>query len=79
MKTRIHRVDTLEEARKLLEGRAGIVELSWCGNEECGHRLEEQVHAKVLGTPLDMVEEIKSNCIMCGSRALNLVRVAVAY
>jgi prolyl-tRNA synthetase len=73
------RVDTVEEANKLLKRRAGIVELPWCGEPKCGHDLEERVHAKVLGIPAETHEKTQGCCAMCGESSSSLVRVAVAY
>ncbi len=73
------RVATVEEADKLLKRRAGIVELPWCGKPECGHDLEERVHAKVLGIPAETHENTQDCCAMCGESSSSLVRVAVAY
>jgi prolyl-tRNA synthetase len=78
-RTRIHRVDDLEKADDLLKKRAGIVELSWCGDAECGHRLEERVNAKLLGTPVDAKEKAEGKCAVCGEKASSIVRVAIAY
>jgi len=75
----VYRVDKLEEANRLLKKRAGIVEVLWCGNEDCGHKLEEEVEARVLGTPVDLKEKVKGNCVVCGKKAKDIVRVAVAY
>ncbi|MFP3985338.1 MAG: proline--tRNA ligase [Candidatus Bathyarchaeia archaeon] len=79
MKSRIYRVNSLEKANQLLKKRAGIVELLWCGKAECGHKLEEQVNAKLLGTPEDTEEKAKGNCTVCGKKASYLVRMAAAY
>jgi len=79
MKERVHRVNSIEKANELLKKRAGIVELSWCENAECGHKLEEQVNASLLGTPVDIADKIEGNCIICGKKASSLVRVAIAY
>ncbi len=79
MKDRIHRVDSLEEAKQLLRKRAGIVEVLWCSHAECGHQLEEAVDARVLGVPVDTEEKVSGKCIVCGRRAENVVRVAIAY
>jgi prolyl-tRNA synthetase len=79
LKTHIFRVDNLQEANELLKRRAGIIELPWCGEEACGHELEEQVKAKVLGTPVDSPEETTGQCAICGKESTKLVRVAVAY
>jgi len=79
MNEHVYRVDRLEEANRLLRKRAGIVEVTWCGNEDCGHKLEEEVNARVLGTPVDLKEKVVGNCVVCGKKAKNIVRVAVAY
>jgi prolyl-tRNA synthetase len=79
MKEHVYRVSTLEEANRLLAERAGIVEVAWCGSENCGHKLEEQVNARVLGTPEDLKEKAKGHCVVCGKKAEEIVRVAVAY
>jgi len=79
MNEHVYRVDKLEEANRLLKKRAGIVEVPWCGNEDCGHKLEEEVNARVLGTPVDLKEKVVGNCVVCGKKAKGIVRVAVAY
>jgi len=79
MNVHVYRVAHLEEAKRLLRRRAGIVEVLWCGNEECGHKLEEEVNARVLGTPVDLKEKVVGKCVVCGKKAKDIVRVAVAY
>ena len=75
----VYRVNQLEEAKRLLRKKAGIVEILWCGNAECGHKLEEEVNARVLGTPIDLEETIAGNCVVCGKKAKEIMRTAVAY
>jgi prolyl-tRNA synthetase len=79
MNQRIHRVSSLEEAKKQLKKKSGIVEVFWCGAPECGHKLEEEVDARVLGTPQDLEEKIDGKCVACGKKAKNLLRTAIAY
>jgi len=79
MSEHVYRVDTLEEANRLLKKRAGIVEVTWCGKKDCGHKLEEEVNARVLGTPVDLKEKVVGNCVVCGKKAKDIVRVAIAY
>jgi prolyl-tRNA synthetase len=79
LKEGIHRVDNLAEAKRLLAKKAGIVEVPWCGKDDCGHRLEEEVEARLLGTPKDTEEKINGKCLICGEKAENIVRVALAY
>jgi prolyl-tRNA synthetase len=79
MNQRVYRVKSLEEAHQLLQRKAGIVEVLWCGKAECGHKLEEEVNARVLGIPIDLEEKIGGNCVICGKEAKTMVRVAIAY
>jgi prolyl-tRNA synthetase len=79
MDKRVFRVDNLEEANRLLKKRLGIAEVLWCGNAECGHKLEEEVNARVLGTPMDLREDVSGSCVICDKEAKTIVRVAIAY
>ena len=79
MKQHIYRVNNLEEAGKLLKKKAGIIEALWCGNPECGHKLEEEVNARVLGIPQDLEEKIDGKCVACGKKAKDMLRAAIAY
>jgi prolyl-tRNA synthetase len=78
-KQHIHKAETLEDAKALLEKRAGIVEAQWCGKAECGHKLEEIANARVLGTPEDTNEKPQGKCIVCGEKAKSIIRAAIAY
>jgi prolyl-tRNA synthetase len=78
-KQHVHGVETLDEAKKLLEGHAGIVEVQVCGKTDCAHRLEEITNARVLGTPEDSEAEIRGKCVICGEKAKSTVRTAIAY
>jgi prolyl-tRNA synthetase len=79
MKERVYRVDSLSEAKTLLKRKAGIVEVPWCGKDTCGHSLEEQVEARLLGFPEDTTETVDGKCLVCGEKATSIVRVALAY
>jgi prolyl-tRNA synthetase len=79
MRERIFRVDNLSETKRLLAKRAGIVEVPWCGKDKCGHMLEEKVEARLLGFPEDSTKKIDGKCLVCGEKAVNVVRVALAY
>ena len=76
----VRRVETLEEARKILAEERGVVEVPWCGREECGLRMEEEADAKVLGTPLEKPEWVKGKkCPVCGRPAVTVLRLAKQY
>jgi prolyl-tRNA synthetase len=79
MRRHVYRVDNLSRAKQLLKDRAGVVEVFWCGRDECGRNLEEEVNARVLGVPEDVEGEIDGQGILCGRKAVQLVRLAQAY
>jgi prolyl-tRNA synthetase len=79
MQEHVHKADSLDEVKQLLKRRAGIVEVPWCGETECGLKMEQEIDGKVLGTPRELAEKVSGNCIVCGKKAKEIVRVAVAY
>jgi prolyl-tRNA synthetase len=79
MKERIYRVDNLSEAKSLLKRKTGIVEIPWCGKDKCGHKLEEEVEARLLGFPVNNTKKSDGKCLICKEKAVNFVRVAHAY
>ncbi|ACJ16055.1 prolyl-tRNA synthetase [Thermococcus onnurineus NA1] len=83
LRTHIKRVDTIEEAKAVFEDRRGIVEIPWCGEEECGLKMEEELDAKMLGTPYPE-EKAKEGiegkkCPVCGRDAKFIARFARTY
>lgn len=81
LQSRVNRVETLEEAKEVVGQRIGVVELPWCGLEECGKFLEEELTGSVLGTPEDLqsLEDIEEICFACGKRATTIMRFARTY
>ena len=79
MKQHIHLVHSLEEATDIIESRAGVAQAPWCGNEKCGREIEEKTDARVLGIPLDMEMNTDEQCVICGEKSRQLVRIATAY
>nr|NIO19551.1 proline--tRNA ligase [Candidatus Aenigmarchaeota archaeon] len=81
LQSRVNRVETLEEAKKVIGQRIGVVELPWCGLEECGKFLEEELTGSVLGTPEDLqsLEDVEGVCFTCNKRATTIMRFARTY
>ncbi len=80
MKSNIRRAADIEDAKKIVEEEKGIVEVPWCGVVECGIKIEEEIGAKMLGTPIDDVklgEDTK--CIRCSKKAVTIARLARQY
>jgi prolyl-tRNA synthetase len=78
LSSKIKRAKGLEEAKKLLDERVGIVELPWCGENECGLKVEDYLQARVLGSPIEEVK-VEGKCPVCGREAKTLLRVAKTY
>ncbi|AEH24610.1 proline--tRNA ligase [Pyrococcus yayanosii] len=82
LESHIKRVETLEEAKEAFEDRRGVVEIPWCGEEECGLRMEEVLDAKMLGTPYPEEEALRlegKRCPVCGGEAKFVARFARTY
>ena len=79
-KSRILRTEDLEKAKEWILDRRGIVELPWCGREDCALKLEEELDAKALGTPwpLETIDEDK-RCPICGRKAITWMRYSKTY
>ncbi|MGC9209851.1 MAG: proline--tRNA ligase [Acidilobus sp.] len=78
LRQRISRHEKIEEAKEALDSRGGVVELPWCGSEECALKAAERLEAKVLGTPWPH-EEGKGVCPICGRPAVTYLRFARQY
>ncbi|NJE84502.1 proline--tRNA ligase [Thermococcus sp. CX2] len=83
LRSHIKRVDTIEEAKAVFEDRRGIVEIPWCGEEECGLKMEEELEAKMLGTPYPEEKAREGTegkkCPICGREAKFIARFARTY
>lgn len=78
LKANIHQTEDLDESKKIIDSKGGVVELPWCGNEDCGLQIEKTVEARVLGSPEES-EKALGLCSICGGPGRNIIRVAKAY
>jgi len=74
LKSNIHRVHTTEEAQKL----EGIIELPWCGKEECALEIETVLEGNTLGIPLD-IASCDHPCPVCKKQGTTWMRYAKSY
>jgi len=72
LRKKIHRTNKLEK-------KDGIVEIPWCGKEECGKKMEEILEMKSLGTPLNEEIDNSITCPICGEKAITWLRLAKSY
>ncbi len=61
-----------------MEKKDGIIEVPWCGSEECGKKLEEELEVKSLGIPLEE-RECNEKCVVCGKDGISWLRLAKSY
>ncbi|MDY0387723.1 MAG: proline--tRNA ligase [Methanolobus sp.] len=57
----------------------GIAKVLWCGNKECGLKLEEEIGAGILGILTEQTEGCSGKCPVCGKDADTQVYVARTY
>ncbi|MDD4307263.1 MAG: proline--tRNA ligase [Thermoplasmata archaeon] len=69
---------SIQPATVLTETKPGINVMHWCGNEECGHRIEEATDMAVLGEPVG-VGPTDGKCIVCGKETGKTIYAAKTY
>jgi prolyl-tRNA synthetase len=74
LKENMHRVETIEEAEKL----DGIIELPWCGNEDCAMEIENILDKNTLGEPIED-KECDKKCPFCKQSGVTWMRYAKTY
>ncbi|MCD1295574.1 proline--tRNA ligase [Methanocella sp. CWC-04] len=75
MLSRIKECATIDEAKEHVE--SGWVKLYWCGEESCGHALEDAINCKLLGTPHGMTGA--GTCPVCGKPTDKIIIMARSY
>ena len=70
----MHRVKTIEKAKDL----KGIVEIPWCGNQDCALEIENILDGNTLGEPIEN-PRCEESCPVCGKSAKTWMRYAKSY
>ncbi len=73
-----HDATTLEELKKTLSQRGGIVRVPWCGKATCEAKMKEATGGKVLNIPLGQSPS-KHKCAVCGDVTPELVNFGRSY
>ncbi|MEW6468851.1 MAG: proline--tRNA ligase [Bacteroidota bacterium] len=74
----IHRVDSYDEFKKVLEDKGGFILAHWDGSSETEERIKEETKATIRCIPLDMKKE-SGTCMVTGKPSLQRVLFAKAY
>jgi len=67
---------SIEEAR--VQTQVGVALVPWCGEVECGHQLENQVEANMLGEPQYQTFP-EAACAVCGKKSTGRTYMARQY
>ena len=59
----------------LSETKSGINVMGWCGDEVCGHKIEEATEMAVLGEPVGL-KQVNNSCIVCGKSTQKTIYAA---
>ncbi len=71
------KASTLEEIKKGVGEK--IVSFPWCGMEECGHEVEEEVGYGILGYEEGALEGTGERCVICGREAKHRAWIGRSY
>lgn len=76
MDRKIKEVASIDEAKE--QTLQGVAIVPWCGDEECGHQLEDQVEANMLGEPQYQTFPDEA-CAVCGKVSKGRTYMARQY
>jgi prolyl-tRNA synthetase len=81
-KAKQFRDDKVKEVTSIAESteqtQNGVALVPWCGLEDCGHRLEDQVEANMLGEP-QYQSFSEAECLVCGKKSTGRTYMAKQY
>ncbi|RAP49246.1 MAG: proline--tRNA ligase [Methanosphaera sp. SHI613] len=69
-------VDKLEQVKKTINKKGGIITCNWCGDTDCGKDMEEKFDIDILGT---QESEVEGECINCQQKAQYKVLISKTY
>ncbi|MCK5046158.1 MAG: proline--tRNA ligase [Candidatus Heimdallarchaeota archaeon] len=68
-----------EELIEIQKTKRGFSRVNWCGDEACAEKVKDETGADVRGTREDIKEKPDGDCIICGTKAKEVVYIASAY
>jgi prolyl-tRNA synthetase len=60
------------------EPATGVLRAGWCGQQSCGHEMEDRLGVKILGTPYEK-QAPAGKCVVCGKDASEMAYLARTY
>ena len=72
----MHIISSLDKAKTL----KGIIQLPWCGNDNCALEIEEVLEGNTLGEPIEHNKSLDDqHCPICNNKAIAWMRYAKTY
>jgi prolyl-tRNA synthetase len=78
LKSHIHVVDTIEEFKKVLKEKGGIISAPWCGSSECELKMKDENGTKITNIPVEQPKH-GDKCIYCHKKAKHAANFAKSY
>ena len=69
-------VEKVEQIKKTINKKGGIITCNWCGDTDCGKDMEEKFDIDILGT---QESDVCGECINCGNQAQHKVLISKTY
>lgn len=75
---KITTVRSYDEFKRTLEEKGGFIKAAWCGSATCEEKIKEETGATVRLRPFEKEQPI-TDCIYCGTKAVEMVYFAKSY
>jgi prolyl-tRNA synthetase len=73
-----HEGETMDQLKKLIEEKRGVVRVRWCGRNSCEDKMKDETGGKIINVPLGQ-GEVRGKCVACGEKAQAVVNFAKSY
>ncbi len=78
LKENTREAETLDQLKRVIGDKGGIVRVQWCGRRSCEDAMRERAGGKIVNIPLDQ-KTLKGRCLSCGEKAEMVVNFAKSY
>ncbi|MBI3840500.1 MAG: proline--tRNA ligase [Thaumarchaeota archaeon] len=78
LEANIHAAGSLDELKRVIADKGGIVRLPWCGKASCEQRMKETAGGKIVNIPFEQ-GSVGKKCASCGELAKMTVNYAKSY
>ncbi|MBU5537049.1 MAG: proline--tRNA ligase [Candidatus Aenigmatarchaeota archaeon] len=77
---RLSEAKNMDDLRKILNEKGGLVKTEWCGKQDCADNLKaESKGGEIIGVPYGVKEKANSSCVWCNDKSRYIVYVGNTY